>query len=193
MVSFAHMKENKLIVFCAPSGTGKTTITRRMMELHPEFALSISATNRAMRPGESNGVQYHFVTTEEFMRMTEVGDFIEWENVYPGLYYGTLKREVDRLFAEGKTPVFDIDVKGAMSIKRVYGDRALVVFIKAPVETIIARLKARATDSAQSIQDRIDRFPFELEFEDKADVVIENIDLEKAVAETRAAVESFLA
>ena len=184
-------KEGKVVIFCAPSGTGKTTITRRMMASFPELTLSISATNRVPREGETNGVEYHFVSTEEFKRMIDDGEFVEWEEVYPGRYYGTLKREVERLFALGKVPVFDIDVKGAMSIKELYGDAALMVFVKAPIDMIIARLKARATDSPESIQARIDRFPFEMSFEGKADVVIENIDLEKAAADTEAALAHF--
>jgi guanylate kinase len=182
MVSSPHMKEGKVVIFCAPSGTGKTTITRRMMALFPELTISISVTSRDIRGGE----------TEEFKRMTTADEFVEWEEVYPGRYYGTLKRELDRLFALGKVPVFDIDVKGAINVKRLYGDHALLVFVKAPVEMITARLKARATDSPESIQARIDRFPFEMSYEDKADVVIENIDLEKAVADTATAVKKFL-
>jgi guanylate kinase len=186
------MKEGKVVIFCAPSGTGKTTITRRMMALFPELTISISVTSRDIRGGETEGVEYHFVSTEEFKRMTTADEFVEWEEVYPGRYYGTLKRELDRLFALGKVPVFDIDVKGAINVKRLYGDHALLVFVKAPVEMITARLKARATDSPESIQARIDRFPFEMSYEDKADVVIENIDLEKAVADTATAVKKFL-
>ena len=193
MVSSPHMHKGQVVIFCAPSGTGKTTITRRMMALFPELTVSISATSREIRGGETNGIEYHFVTAEEFKKMIDAGEFVEWEEVYPGRYYGTLKREVEKLFAEGKVPVFDIDVKGAVNVKRMYGDNALMVFVKAPVDTIVARLKARATDSPDSIQARIDRFPFEMSFEDKADVVIENIDLDKAVADTKAALERFFA
>lgn len=186
------MQTGKVVIFCAPSGTGKTTITRRMMALFPELTISISATSRDMRGGETNGVEYYFVSAEEFKAKVAAGEFVEWEEVYPGRYYGTLKSEVEKLFALGKVPVFDIDVKGAVNVKKMYGDNALMVFVKAPVETIIARLKARATDSAESIQARIDRFPFEMSFEDKADVVIENIDLEKAVADAADALAKFL-
>ena len=193
MVSSPHMNtEGKVVIFCAPSGTGKTTITRRMMALFPELTISISATSRDIRGGEKDGVEYHFVTAPEFKQMTEDDKFVEWEEVYPGRYYGTLKSEVEKLFSLGKVPVFDIDVKGAMNVKKLYGENALMVFVKAPVEMITARLKARATDTPESIQARIDRFPFEMSFEDKADVVIENIDLEKAVLDTQRALVSFL-
>ena len=194
MVSSPHMHEKgKVVIFCAPSGTGKTTIARRMMALFPELAVSTSATSREIRGGETDGVEYHFVTADEFKRRVDADEFVEWEEVYPGRYYGTLKSEVEKLFAEGKVPVFDIDVKGAVNVKKMYGDRALMVFVKAPIEMITARLKARATDSPESIQARIDRFPFEMSFEEKADVVIENIDLEKAVADTKEALERFFA
>ncbi len=186
------MQEPKLVIFCAPSGAGKTTITRRMMALFPELAFSISATNREPRGTERDGVEYHFVSTGQFKEMAAAGEFVEWEEVYPGRYYGTLRREFDRLAALGKTPVFDIDVKGAWNLKQQFGERALMIFVSAPTEIIISRLKARATDSPESIQVRIDRFPEEMTYADKADVVVHNIDLETAVEETRRALEKFL-
>ena len=185
-------KEGKVVIFCAPSGTGKTTITKRMMALFPELAFSISATTRAPRDGERDGIDYHFVTKERFDEMVAAVQFLEWEAFY-GRQYGTLKSEVERLVAAGKVPVFDIEVLGAWNIKQFYGDRALMVFIKAPTDVIIQRLKARATDSPEEIQVRIDRYPLEMSYESKADVVIENIDLEKAVADTQAALTNFFA
>lgn len=185
------MHPTKIIIFCAPSGSGKTTITKRMMAQFPQLAFSISATTRAPRGQEQNGVDYYFVSKDEFQAMIGRGEFVEWEAFYDN-YYGTLKREVDRLFAAGKVPVFDIEVLGAWNIKQLYGDSALMIFIKAPTESVIARLKARATDSPESIQMRIDRFPLEMSYESKADVVVENIDLEKAVADTKAVLERFL-
>ena len=186
------MNSGKIVIFCAPSGSGKTTITKRMMMLFPQLAFSISATSRAPRGTERDGIDYHFVSKEEFKAMIEADEFVEWEAFYDN-YYGTLKREVERLAGEGKIPVFDIDVKGAWRVKQLFGDRVLMVFIKAPTETIIARLKGRATDTPEAIQVRIDRFPEELTYESKADVVIENIDLEKAVADTKEALTKFLA
>ncbi len=186
------MHQTKIVIFCAPSGAGKTTITREMMKRFPQLAFSISATNREPRQGETNGVEYHFVDSKEFGHKVAEGQFIEWEEVYPGRYYGTLKSEVDRLVAEGKVPVFDIDVKGAWTLKQMYGEKALMVFVKAPTETIIARLKARATDSPESVQMRIDRYPEEMAYESKADVVIENIDLAKAVADCEQVLRAFL-
>ena len=185
------MNPGKIVIFCAPSGSGKTTITKRMMALFPQLAFSISATSRAPRGQEKDGIDYHFVTKEAFKAMIDADEFVEWEAFYDN-YYGTLKREVDRLVAEGKVPVFDIDVKGAWRVKQLFGERVLMVFVKAPTEMIVARLKGRATDTPESIQVRIDRFPEELTYESKADVVIENIDLERAVAETQKALEQFL-
>ena len=187
------MKPEKIVIFCAPSGAGKTTITKRMMAIFPQLAFSISATSREPRGAERDGVDYHFVSPEGFKEMASNGEFVEWEEVYAGRYYGTLKRELNRLAEAGKVPVFDIDVKGAWNVKQMYGDNALMVFVKAPTETVIARLKGRATDTPESIQVRIDRYPEEMSYESKADVVIENIDLEKAVADTKEALATFLA
>ena len=186
------MKPEKVVIFCAPSGAGKTTITKRMMNVFPQLAFSISATSREPRGTETDGVDYHFVSPEKFKEMVANGEFVEWEEVYPGRCYGTLKREVSRLAEEGKVPAFDIDVKGAWNVKQMYGDNALMIFVKAPTETVIARLKARATDTPEAIQVRIDRYPEEMSYESKADIVIENIDLEKAVADTKEALTKFL-
>jgi guanylate kinase len=185
------MEPRKIVIFCAPSGSGKTTITKRMMALFPQLAFSISATSRAPRGTEQDGVDYHFVSKDQFKQMIEADEFVEWEAFYDN-YYGTLRREVDGLVAVGKVPVFDIDVKGAVHVKQMFGDHVLMVFVKAPTEVVIARLKARATDSPEEIQKRIDRFPEELTYESKADVVIENIDLDVAVAEAKQALETFL-
>ena len=186
------MENAKIVIFCAPSGSGKTTITRRMMALFPQLAFSISATSRAPRGQEQGGVDYHFVTKEQFKEMIDTDSFVEWEAFYDN-YYGTLKSEMNRLVADGKVPVFDIDVKGAWNVKQQFGDKALMVFIKAPTDVIISRLKSRATDSPEEIEKRINRFPEELTYESKADIVIENIDLEKAVEDTRVALAAFLA
>ncbi len=192
MVFSAYMDTVKIIIFCAPSGAGKTTITHRMMDLFPQLAFSISGTNREPRGAEQDGVDYHFFTTEEFKRRVDAGEFLEWEEVYPGRYYGSLIAEINRLTKEGKIPVFDIDVKGAWNLKQRFGPRALMIFITAPTEMVITRLKDRSTDTPESIQVRIDRYPEEMTYTDKADVVIENIDLEKAVQETKTVIENFL-
>lgn len=191
MVVYLYMEPRKILIFCAPSGSGKTTITKRMMALFPQLAFSISATSRAPRGTEQDGVDYHFVSKDQFKQMIEADEFVEWEAFYDN-YYGTLRREVDRLVAAGKVPVFDIDVKGAWRVKQMFGDHVLMVFVKAPTDVVIARLKARATDSPEEIQKRIDRFPEEMTYESKADVVIENIDLDVAVAEAKQALETFL-
>ena len=138
------MNPNKIVIFCSPSGAGKTTITRAMMKQFPELSFSISATSREARGGEQNGVEYYFVTTDAFKKMIEEGKFVEWEEVYPGRYYGTLKSEVERIQSIGKVPIFDIDVKGAWNLKQMYGDNALMFFIKAPTEMIkIGRASCR--------------------------------------------------
>lgn len=186
------MNSEKVVVFCAPSGSGKTTITKEMLKSFPQMAFSISATNREPRGTEQNGVEYFFVSTDEFKNKIDAGDFVEWEEVYPGRFYGTLKSEVARLHAEGKVVVFDIDVKGAVNIKKIFRDKALLVFVKAPIEMVEARLLNRKTDDAQSIKDRIARIPEEMSYESKADFVLENIDLQKAVNECRERIAGFL-
>jgi guanylate kinase len=163
-----------------------------MMELFPQLAFSISATTRLPRGTEQQDVEYHFVSVEEFKTMAEKGEFVEWEEVWPGVFYATRKSEVERLGREGKVAVFDIDVKGAMSIKKIYGDQALMIFIKAPIEIIHERLLMRKTERPEDIQVRSNRVAEEMTYEDKADVVIENIDLEKAVEDTKSVIAKFL-
>jgi guanylate kinase len=192
MVFSAHMQPGKLIIFCAPSGAGKTTITRAMMDLFPQLSFSISATTRAPRGKEQQDIDYHFVSVEEFKKMAEAGAFVEWEEVWPGVYYATRKSELERLGNEGKVAVFDIDVKGAFNLKKMFGDHALMIFVKAPLEIIKERLSARQTETPEAIQVRINRVAEEMTYENKADVVIENIDLQKAIADTRIVVENFL-
>jgi guanylate kinase len=186
------MKKNKVIIFCAPSGAGKTTLVKASMEAIPELSFSVSATTRALRGSEKDGVDYYFLSIEEFKQKIEKDEFVEWEEVYPGQFYGTLKSEVARIHSEGKTPIFDVDVKGAISLKKYFGDQALMIFVTAPREAIEARLHSRGTEDEEKIQTRLARLPEEMEYSKKADVVILNIDLEKAVEDSTRVVGEFL-
>lgn len=184
----------KLIIFSAPSGSGKSTIIGRLMQ-HPELhlAFSISCTSRAPRGTEKNGVEYFFITPEEFRERISRGEFLEYEEVYKDRFYGTLKQQVETQAARGENVVFDVDVKGGCNIKEYYGDRALSVFIQPPsIEELRKRLEGRATDAPEVINQRISRAEFELSQASKFDRVVVNDDLEKAVAETLAIVTDFI-
>ena len=167
--------ENKLIILSAPSGSGKTTVAKHLLGSSDHFAFSISATTRTRRPNEVNGKDYYFYTQEQFQKAIAQDAFLEHEEVYKGLYYGTLKSEVDRLWSEGKTVIFDVDVKGGLNIKKYYGDQALAVFIRPPsVDTLVERLRARNTENEAQLKERIDKAQSELKFEHKFDEVIVN-------------------
>ena len=184
----------KLIIFSAPSGSGKSTIINWLMS-HEELrmAFSISCTSRAPRGTERNGVEYFFVTPEEFRRRIDNDEFLEYEEVYKDRYYGTLKQQVEAQLEKGENVVFDVDVKGGCNIKNYYGDRALSVFIQPPsVEELRNRLTGRGTDAPEVIEDRIARASFELTFAPKFDKVVINDDLDKAKAETLKIVKDFL-
>lgn len=182
-----------MIVLTAPSGAGKTTIVRHLLKDRPQLAFSISACTRARRSNEVDGRDYYFLTKEEFMRQVERGGFVEWEEVYNGTLYGTLKSEVERLWSEGHTIIFDIDVKGALSLKRLYGDKVLTIFIKPPAYDVLAeRLKSRSTESEEQLQARLSKAKKELEYESSFDIVILNDDLDTAVADTERVVDNFV-
>ncbi|MBP5259918.1 MAG: guanylate kinase [Paludibacteraceae bacterium] len=184
----------KVIIFSAPSGSGKSTIIQFLMQQGFPLAFSISATSRAPRGTEQDGVEYYFLTPEQFRAHIEAGDFLEYEEVYPDRFYGTLRSEVDRIAAQGKVTVFDVDVKGGMNIKRVYGDRALSVFIQPPsVEELRRRLEARGTDAPEVIAQRIDRAAFEMSFADRYDQIIVNDQLSVAQSDAARIVRDFLA
>ncbi len=185
--------EGKLIVFSSPSGAGKTTIVRRLLQKILNLEFSISACTRAIRPGEQDGRDYYFLSTKEFEEKIKNNEFIEWEEVYKGSYYGTLKSEAERIWQKGSHVIFDIDVKGAINIKKKYADRALTIFIKAPsLKAIEERLKGRETEDKKSLAERLERAKFELSCEDQFDKVILNDDLEKAVQEALDAVNGFI-
>ena len=168
----------KLIIFSAPSGSGKSTIINYLLKQDLHLRFSISATSRAPRGTEKNGVEYYFLTPEEFRSRIANGDFLEYEEVYTDKYYGTLKSEVERILNEGDNVIFDVDVVGGCNIKKFYGERALSVFIQPPsVEELRRRLNGRGTDTPEVIESRIAKAEFELSFADKFDVVIVNDNL----------------
>lgn len=184
----------KLVIFSAPSGSGKSTIIASLMA-HKELNLhfSISATNRPPRGQEQNGVEYFFLTTEEFRQKIDRGDFIEHEEVYPGRFYGTLKSQVEKQLSAGENVVFDIDVKGGCNVKQMYGGRALSVFIQPPsLEELRRRLESRGTDSREMIEKRLSKAAYELGFAPRFDKVVVNDDLKTAEEEVFHLVREFL-
>ena len=187
-------KKGKIIVISAPSGCGKSTIINSILgsgEIQLRF--SVSATNRAPRPGEEDGVQYHFFTTEEFRDAIASDAFVEWEQVYPGRSYGTLRRELSDAATRGENTILDIDVKGALKVKQQFGDDALLIFIMPPsVEALRQRLIKRGTDSAEVIAERIGKAEYEMSFAPQFDRVIVNDDLPVAVAATESAISDFI-
>lgn len=186
------MKKGKIIVLSAPSGTGKSSIIKKLLE-YPELNLgfSISATSRAPRGTEQHGVEYYFISQTEFMKRAESGEFVEWEEVYPGTCYGTLKSEVQRVIDAGKNLIMDIDVKGGLNVKKCYGDQAITIFILPPSkEELERRLRGRGTDAEDLIRKRLDKADYELSFAPQFDVTIVNDDLDKAVSEVRELVVS---
>ena len=183
----------KAILFSAPSGCGKTTIIRELMQWFDCFDFSISATSRQPRGQEQDGRDYYFLSREEFMRRVDKGDFLEWEEVYQGTCYGTLKSEISRIWDAGRVIVFDVDVNGGCNIKRYFGDDALSIFVMPPsLEVLEQRLRSRGTDSEEAIVKRLGRSAEELKQAPQFDVTIVNDDLQRAVAEARAVIEKFL-
>lgn len=184
---------NKVIIFSAPSGSGKSTIVSHILKLHPEMEFSVSATSRAPRGQERNGIEYHFFTADEFRKMIAEDKFVEYEEVYVGSFYGTLKSEVQRIWDKGHVIIFDVDVKGGVNLKKYFGDKALSVFIQAPsVEELRKRLVARGTDSAEAIAKRVAKASEEMTYADKFDYILVNDDLQKAYAEAEKVVDDFL-
>lgn len=183
----------KAILFSAPSGSGKTTIIKRLLQYFDCFEFSISATSRKPREGERDGIDYYFLSPEDFERRVQAGDFLEWEEVYAGTRYGTLKSEIDRIAKRGKVVIFDVDVNGGLNIKRFFGDSAMAIFVMPPsIEVLEQRLRQRGTESEESIQKRLGRSARELDEASRFDKTIVNDDLDRAVAETKAVIETFL-
>ena len=185
----------KAIIFSAPSGAGKTTLVRNLMKCSSlSLGFSVSATTREKRSNEIEGEAYHFVSSEEFTSLVEGGKFVEWEEVYDGVFYGTLCSEVEKLWAQGMTPVFDIDVEGGKTLKSVFGESALAIFVMTPsIEELERRLRLRQTEDEGSIQKRIDKAAEEISKASFFDVRVENDVLQTAINETERLVTKFLA
>lgn len=186
--------QGKLIIFSAPSGSGKSTIINKLMsEYGLQGRFSISATSRKPRGSEQDGVEYYFLTEEDFRRRISEEDFLEYEEVYPGCFYGTLRSEVDRTLAQGENVILDIDVQGGLNVKKIYGDRALTLFIQPPsIERLRERLERRGTDAPEVIERRLAKAETELSFAHRYDAVVVNDDLEEACRDAARVIEDFL-
>jgi guanylate kinase len=185
--------KNKLIIITAPSGAGKTSITRHLMKTFPQLAFSISAATRSPRGIEKNAVDYYFMDTDAFKNKIQHNKFVEWEMVYEGKYYGTLKSELERIWKENKIPVLDIDVKGAIHVQQQYPKTSLSLFIQAPsIDELRKRLESRGTESAESLAARINKASYEMSFKEHFNKIIVNDKLERACAEAEAIVAGFI-
>jgi len=185
----------KALIFSAPSGSGKTTIVKHLLKNNPDLGFSISASTRDKRGRtEKQGKDYHFLSPEEFKKKIDENEFIEWEEVYEGNFYGTLKSEIERIWKEGKNVIFDVDVKGGISLKQYFGDRAMAIFVKVPsLDVLEERLKQRSTESADSMSRRLFKAKFEMTFQDKFDRILLNEDLEASLAEAQRLYDEFRA
>ena len=184
---------HKLILFCGPSGSGKTSLVHYLLKKYPLFTFSISATTRPKRKNELSGKDYYFLTDDEFKNKLANDEFLEWEEVYKGRFYGTLKSEVDRLSSEGKVVLFDVDVQGGLSIKKYYGKKLLDVFVMPPSLTELKkRLVARESETPESLEKRLEKSGHEMSFADKFSYIIVNDDLNKTVQDTSLLIENFL-
>lgn len=188
------MKKGKIIILSAPSGTGKSTIIKRLMVIEElRLGFSISATSRSPRDGETDGTDYYFITPEDFHSRVEAGEFVEWEEVYAGTCYGTLVSEVDRITDSGRNLIMDIDVKGALNIKKRYGSEAISIFILPPsIEALEARLVSRGTNSEEDIARRLGKAEYEMSFAPEFDVTVVNDCLETSVAEVERIIRNFV-
>lgn len=185
----------KLIIFSAPSGSGKTTVVKHLLSvMQDKLAFSVSATTRNPRPGEENGREYHFLDLNDFHNKIKEGAFLEHEEVYAGILYGTLWTEVRKIWAEGKAVVFDVDVKGGLNLKREFGDQALAVFLRPPsVDILMERLIKRSTEVEHQLQERIAKANYELSFESQYDTVVVNDKLDETFATCEKLVSDFIA
>lgn len=183
----------KVIIFSAPSGSGKTTLVKYALEEFPELCFSISCTTRQLRGNEKNGVDYHFISPQDFKQKIENNEFVEYEEVYEDKCYGTLKNEIERIWKEGKTVIFDVDVKGGVSLKKYFKEQALSIFILPPsIEELERRLNYRGTDDVETIKTRVDKAAEEISYQDEFDVKIINEDLEIAKSEVKCLIGKFI-
>ena len=186
-------KEGKLIIFSAPSGAGKTTIVHHLLKKVPELEFSISATTRKARGEEVNGKDYYFISKEEFLHRIAKKQFVEFEEVYSGTFYGTLRTEIERIWQHGKTVIFDIDVEGGLHLKRKYEDQALAIFVQPPsLEVLKERLAGRGTDSKEKLAERFIKAEKELNYAPQFDIILKNHDLQTACSEAEDLVKNFL-
>jgi guanylate kinase len=186
-------KEGKLIIFSAPSGAGKTTIVQYLLTKIPQLEFSISATTRPPRGGEKNGKDYYFISKEEFLHRIAKKQFVEFEEVYSGTFYGTLRTEIERIWERGKTVIFDIDVEGGLHLKRKYDDQALAIFVQPPsLEVLIERLTGRGTDTAEKLSERFIKAEKELNYAPQFDIILKNYDLQTACEEAEELVRNFI-
>lgn len=183
----------KVVIVSAPSGSGKTTVVNHLLEAFDCFAFSVSATTRAPRGVEKNGEAYHFISVEEFQRRIREKQFVEFEQVYNGVYYGTLKSEVERIWEMSKVILFDVDVRGGVNLKKYFGDEALSIFVKAPsIKEIRRRLENRGTDSQAFIDERVKKARIEMMYQPKFDYILVNDDLQTCLAEADRVIGEFL-
>lgn len=188
------MVQHPIIIITAPSGAGKTSITKYLLEKYPQLSFSISAATREQRAHEKNGIDYYFMSVEDFRQKIQNQEFVEWEMVYEGKYYGTLKMELERIWGQNRIPVLDIDVKGAIHVQSQYPDSSLSIFIEPPsVEELRRRLMSRGTETEQTLADRVNKASYEISFKDHFDQVIVNEELSKAQAEACTIIEEFMA
>lgn len=187
------MKQGKLIIFSAPSGAGKTTIVKHLLNKYPNLSFSISATTRALRGDEINGKDYYFISKEEFLHKVARQEFVEFEEVYSGTFYGTLRSEIQRIWDEDKHVIFDIDVEGGLRLKRKFEEDALAIFVQPPsLDVLKERLTGRGTDSREKLEERFVKAEKELDYADKFDIILKNYDLEVACKAAEDLVEEFL-
>src|SRR5882762_8638125 len=178
--------KGKLIIFSAPSGAGKTTIVKHLLTKFPELEFSVSATTREPRGGEQNDKAYHFISKEDFLHRIAKKQFVEFEEVYSGTFYGTLRSEIQRIWDKGKHVIFDIDVEGGLHLKRKYEEHALAIFVQPPsLEVLIERLTGRGTDTSDKLSERVIKAEKELNYASQFDIILKNHDLETACAEAR--------
>ncbi len=185
--------QRKVIILSAPSGAGKSTVIRHLLQEFPQLEFSISATSRQPRGNEQHGIEYYFYKTEEFEKMIQEDAFVEYEEVYAGSYYGTLRSELERIWSKGNTIIFDIDVKGGVNLKKLFKDQALAIFIKVPsIDELRQRLIKRATDTPEAIEKRVAKAEEELTYEESFDYTLINDNLETALSQAETLIKEFI-